>query len=220
MAIFTIRLPATWAGKLDSQIVRNWLEEFLKSPTTLLPADPGPGPLRISISLPTEAEAIIRRVKKGAISREFRRIIRAKLEPVDQLSTSSSVSRVSAERATGNADKNRSTVNPSAFQGDELGGSRENKSKGRPGAYLMGIRWALPVSLMQMGIAEPPSIKPINTVVTQDGSRERDSHEIGRAQSSAISPQICLIYIVAIVIIFAWVVSGSKISTHSAGLLR
>jgi hypothetical protein len=54
MESFSLRVPASWAGKLNSAQVQRWLADFFQYPRQL-PSDPGPGQLQISLSLPTRA---------------------------------------------------------------------------------------------------------------------------------------------------------------------
>ena len=74
----TIRVPSDWKGRVDSQRVSQWLQEFsnLSYP---LPEDPGAGDLRVNLSVPKRlVSAFTRkiRVRKGAA---LRRLIAANL---------------------------------------------------------------------------------------------------------------------------------------------
>ncbi len=51
MTTFTIRIPYGMAGRLRSSDVRRWLADFSSRPVSL-PADPGPGDFRVSLTLP------------------------------------------------------------------------------------------------------------------------------------------------------------------------
>ena len=54
MATFTFRIPDSVTGRLSSAQMRSWLADFLRQPHAL-PADPGSGEERISLTLPKEA---------------------------------------------------------------------------------------------------------------------------------------------------------------------
>jgi hypothetical protein len=54
MATFTFRIPDSVTGRLSSAQMRSWLADFLRQPHAL-PADPGSGEERISLTLPNEA---------------------------------------------------------------------------------------------------------------------------------------------------------------------
>jgi hypothetical protein len=46
------RGPETWRGKIKSKRVRKWFDEFLDGQVSLAPADPGSGPLEVSVRIP------------------------------------------------------------------------------------------------------------------------------------------------------------------------
>ncbi|PYJ27266.1 MAG: hypothetical protein DME89_09710 [Verrucomicrobia bacterium] len=54
MDTFTFRVPDSLAGRLSSVQMRAWLADFLRQPH-ILPADPGSGEERVSLTLPSEA---------------------------------------------------------------------------------------------------------------------------------------------------------------------
>ncbi len=53
METFTFRVPESLAGRLSSVQMRAWLADFLRQPH-ILPADPGSGEERVSLTLPSE----------------------------------------------------------------------------------------------------------------------------------------------------------------------
>jgi len=53
MDTFTFRVPDSLAGRLSSVQMRAWLADFLRQPH-ILPADPGSGEERVSLTLPSE----------------------------------------------------------------------------------------------------------------------------------------------------------------------
>ncbi len=53
MDTFTFRVPESLAGRLSSVQMRAWLADFLRQPH-ILPADPGSGDERVSLTLPSE----------------------------------------------------------------------------------------------------------------------------------------------------------------------
>lgn len=54
LSVFSLRMPAEWKGKIDSEGVRAWLGQYFRRPVAL-PEDPGSGEARISLSLPERA---------------------------------------------------------------------------------------------------------------------------------------------------------------------
>jgi hypothetical protein len=58
METFTFRIPESLVARLSSAEMRTWLRDFLRQPYQL-PADPGPGGARMSLTLP---EALVQAV--------------------------------------------------------------------------------------------------------------------------------------------------------------
>jgi hypothetical protein len=58
MENFSLRVPDQWAGLVNSVRVQRWLSDFFEAPRSL-PADPGPGQLQISLSLPPRAVRVL-----------------------------------------------------------------------------------------------------------------------------------------------------------------
>lgn len=107
MAIFSLRIPSAWAGRIDSRQTQAWLAEFFQSPNGL-PADPGPGEEQISLSLPDlpveQLAARLRESNAGAI----RRLAAAHLPTLEPKSAIASLGRQGSS-ATARGD----SLNPS-----------------------------------------------------------------------------------------------------------
>jgi hypothetical protein len=112
----------------------------------VLAPDPGSGPVRISISVPPGTEAIFRRVKKGTVSRELRRIIRARLEPGEKSPRSSDIPKVTPDAIKTSAEENRTTTDSNNYKHPAPASSAEMGSRGTGGAYVKGVGWARPLS--------------------------------------------------------------------------
>lgn len=71
----SIRVPAEWAGQIDSAQLRSWLSDFVADPF-LLPRDRGPGEgLIIRLSVPEKLLRSFRRKVRGTSSSALRRLI-------------------------------------------------------------------------------------------------------------------------------------------------
>jgi len=70
---FTIRVSPALAAHLSSVEMRSWLEHFLRQPHTL-PADPGPGEERISLTLPENTVDAVADYSQCSVSAALRRI--------------------------------------------------------------------------------------------------------------------------------------------------
>jgi len=79
MQTFTLRIPGSWAGRLSSERVRDWLAAFLQRPTPNLPPDPGAGDSRVSLSLPKRAVKVVSGLLDETESGALRRIIAARV---------------------------------------------------------------------------------------------------------------------------------------------
>lgn len=76
MSVYSIRVPETWGGLVNSASVQGMLTRFLKQPRPLS-FDPGPGELKISLSLPKRAVKVISGLLDDTESGALRRIIAA-----------------------------------------------------------------------------------------------------------------------------------------------
>ena len=73
---FTLRVPLGWQS-LGSANVRPMLATYLQRPTPDLPADPGPGDARLSLSLPSRAVKVVSALLNENESAALRRVIAA-----------------------------------------------------------------------------------------------------------------------------------------------
>lgn len=74
MAVFSLRIPDSWSGRVDSGSVRAMLVRFLQQPRPL-GRDPGPGEAKISLSLPKRAVKVISGLLDDTDSGALRRVI-------------------------------------------------------------------------------------------------------------------------------------------------
>ncbi|MBZ5702591.1 MAG: hypothetical protein LAN84_12175 [Acidobacteriia bacterium] len=72
----TLRVPSGWQS-LGSADVRSMLADYLQRPTPNLPADPGPGDARLSLSLPARAVKVVSALLNENETAALRRIIAA-----------------------------------------------------------------------------------------------------------------------------------------------
>jgi hypothetical protein len=73
---FTLRVPSSWQS-LASTDVRAMLAAYLQRPTPNLPSDPGPGDVRLSLSLPARAVKVVSALLNENESAALRRVIAA-----------------------------------------------------------------------------------------------------------------------------------------------
>ena len=88
------RAPQRWRGKVKSRKVRDWFRQSAQWPGALAPADPGPGPLELSVRIPRRElkQAAQRLGISGTVL--LRRLIAAQLEPQQGLKAGSMELRV------------------------------------------------------------------------------------------------------------------------------
>lgn len=74
----TVRVPEAWRGRISSEQVQGWLLEWCRSPSTKLPADPGPGHAYLRLSLPRRAVRTLAAAIDEEPSAALRRLIRSR----------------------------------------------------------------------------------------------------------------------------------------------
>lgn len=73
-----LRIPDAWQGRLHSSEVTAWLANYLQRPGPL-PADPGAGEARVSLSVPPRAVKILEGLTGETPSSALRRLIASRL---------------------------------------------------------------------------------------------------------------------------------------------
>jgi hypothetical protein len=75
----TVRLPRAWTRLFDSAALRQWVRDYLRSPTPDLPRDPRGGEWRASFAVPKKQLKIVSGLLDESESAALRRIIAARL---------------------------------------------------------------------------------------------------------------------------------------------
>lgn len=72
--VISVRVPADWDGRVNSQHAQRWITEWLQKPTSFN-GIPKPGPIRISIRLTSTELARLKKARRGTLSSTIRGII-------------------------------------------------------------------------------------------------------------------------------------------------
>jgi len=75
----TVRLPRAWMGRFDSVALRQWVRDYLRSPTPNLPHDPGGGEWRASFSVPKRQLKVVSGLLDESELGALRRIIASRV---------------------------------------------------------------------------------------------------------------------------------------------
>jgi hypothetical protein len=132
METFTFRISEPLAARLSSAGMRTWLGDFLRRPCQL-PADPGPGEARMSLTLPEALVQAVAACLHCSASTALRRVaLGATQPPVAVLSAQAEL-----EARHGVRDSSDSAVRTK----DQRGGSdlASIKVKGIPGTIVSGV---------------------------------------------------------------------------------
>src|SRR6266849_7370790 len=160
MQTFTLRIPGSWAGRLSSERVRDWLAAFLQRPTPNLPPDPGAGDSRVSLSLPKRTVKVVSGLLDETESGALRRIIAAHVGALP--SCAAQYALPAAPRFEPGAPRGRvSSLALPAPRGHQVQPSRIAE----PGDWEPGwqpgreMPWGLPpVSMAQPTVPAPPEL--------------------------------------------------------------
>jgi len=203
MATFTFRAPEDWNGKLDSKRVQQWLEEHLKKPV-VLPADPGAGKLRVSISVSNETSKIIRCLKQGTISGAVRRIISRNIRQSSRVGQPQSIEQHSQQPENVCGDRSELWAGaPQNRNHAKFNVITEKRLSFGPVRYVMGLGFP---RLNELATAAP-------------GVEVANSSAAFKRKESMISSWAVFISIILVVAIFAWVLSRGR-SPESSLLAR
>lgn len=71
---YSLRIPEEWGGHVNSPRVREWLAGYFRQPSSL-PSDPGPGDLKVNLSLPRRAVRTLSAMHEVSQSSALRRLI-------------------------------------------------------------------------------------------------------------------------------------------------
>lgn len=72
--VISVRVPADWKGRIDSERAQRWIAEWLQHPASFN-GIPEPGPARISVRLTGKQLAQLRKARGGTLSSTIRGII-------------------------------------------------------------------------------------------------------------------------------------------------
>ncbi len=72
--VISVRVPADWNGRVNSEQAQRWIAEWLEHPARFN-GIPKPGPVRISIRLTGKQLAQLKRARGGTLSSTIRGII-------------------------------------------------------------------------------------------------------------------------------------------------
>jgi len=132
METFTFRIPESLAARVSSAEMRTWLGDFLRQPYHL-PADPGPGGARMSLTLPEALVQAVAGYLRCSASTALRRVALGSTQPPVAVLTAQAEleARYSVRDSSDSATRTK----------DQRGGCdlASIKVKGIPGTIVSGL---------------------------------------------------------------------------------
>ena len=158
----TVRIPCFWLG-VNSKCVRSWLLDYCREPTSNLPADPGPGSKRVSLSLPKRAIKMASAVLDESESATLRRIIASRVNALPAAHSSFSLPAVRAQALLSSSvplartvvSPRRPVLAPSRYRRGDVGGWIPLRSLERSAVPVSRVGAALSV---ESAPSESPSL--------------------------------------------------------------